>query len=197
MVVREELAAANMLDRTDGYYVNFHAQQKGPYNFLEIKRLYEQSYFPEETLYWQDGMEQWQPLAELCGPPLRVQQKKVAVKRIAIAIGLAVIALVIALMMPWTLVGWRETSQHEFTQQAAYWAARGFIRSELKTRGATVAFDAFNAAAVALSNDDAVASIPCTIFPPHANDQRAVWRVSMHFDRRKYEWGATSLEQVK
>ena len=113
---------------SEEYYVHLNGQQKGPYTLAQLMGLYAKGFIPEETLYWMDGFDQWQPVADLCGPSLRVWRKKSNKKKISISIGLVLAAGLLAFFGPLVRDGWRETNQRRFTAEAAYWKARGFVR---------------------------------------------------------------------
>jgi len=57
---------------SEEYFIHVQGEQKGPYTFPQLKRLYEKNLIPEETLYWRDGMEQLEPVSDLCGKRRRV-----------------------------------------------------------------------------------------------------------------------------
>lgn len=179
---------------TETYYVHIHGEQKGPYTFLELKRLYEQSFFPAETLYWQDGMDQWLPVSELCGPTLR-ERKKRSRSRLLVLLGVVLVcALALALISPILIDGWKEASQHEFTDAAAYWKAREFVRGELKKQNATVSFEPGQ---VTMGANTAEVTLPCIVFPSGAGSRRAKWRATMRFDPAQRQWSGVVAGEIK
>src|SRR5260221_4662987 len=51
------------------FYLHLEGEQRGPYSIPHIDHMLNSGLIPEETLYWREGLEQWQPvtsLAQLC-----------------------------------------------------------------------------------------------------------------------------------
>lgn len=180
----------------EAYYVHVHGEQKGPYTFVELKRLYERSFFPEETLFWQDGMEQWLPVAELCGPTLRERKRQSRARMIVYGIAALAVVAILAFIAPTVVEGWREAAPRaDFTDVAAYWKARDFVRSELRKQNTNVDFEEGKIALDAINRTAAV-TLPCTVFRSGARGRHTVWRASMRFDPAQHQWSGVAADEV-
>ena len=47
------------------FYVHVQGEQRGPYTIPQIDHMLNSGLIERETLYWREGMEQWQPVTEL------------------------------------------------------------------------------------------------------------------------------------
>jgi hypothetical protein len=175
---------------SEQYYLHLDGGQKGPYTFAQLKGLYDKSLIAEETLYWRDGLDQWQPVTDLCGPPLKARRKDRRKKQMISGGILVALALFAASFFPLIRDGWKEAAQDEFTAEAAYWKARGYIRQEVKTKhNATVSFDSLDRSKIELTGKtEASAIISGTIFPPIGSAVATGWRARLQFDPKEKEW---------
>jgi len=173
---------------SEEYFIHIQGEQKGPYTFPQLKQLYEKNLIPEETLYWQDGMEQLQPVAELCGGQRRERLRRLRRLRIGGLIAAGVIALVLAWFAPVLNEGWRELTERNFTAESAYWLARGFVREDVKRQGASVAFEQYQDAAVTLTGTEATVTLPGELFGNDGAGIKKIWRVRMTYDESLREW---------
>jgi hypothetical protein len=180
------------------YFIHVHGEQKGPYTLSQLKHLYDKGFVVEETLYWHDGMEQWLPVSQVCGPPLRTRTKQRRETQFLVGTVLLLSTVVIAYFAPVVREGWKEANQHEFTRQSAYWAARGYLREELKKSKTTVAFDKKGVRTAGLSSNgaEATATLECTVFAPHQPSRRATWQVSVRFNPARQEWLGVAAEEI-
>jgi hypothetical protein len=161
------------------YFIHVQGEQKGPYTFPLLKRLYDKNLIPEETLYWRDGMEQLEPVSDLCGVRKRVKLphlKQLRVTGIVLVVG---IALLTAYCAPVLKDGWREANDRDPTQEGAYWKARGFVREEVREQDASVAFEPYKTAAVTLTG---------TRFGKDGAAQKISWKVAIRYDATRREW---------
>lgn len=177
------------------YYIDIRGEQRGPYSFPQLKRMYDTNLIPEEALYWQDGLEHWQPVADLCGVQrrdrLRLWRQLRGVGLAALVIG----ALATGYCAPIVREGWREMDEQGYTAKAAYWRARGFVRSQAKDQGASVVFDAFSAPGVTLQGGTAASvTLPGTLYPASGPAVHTTWKVSMVYRPERREW---TLPQTK
>ena len=173
---------------SEEYFIHVQGEQKGPYTFPQLKRLYETNLIPEETLYWQEGMEQLQPVSDLCGVTRRVRLQRM--KRLRL-IGMAlvgVVALAAAYCAPVLKDGWREMNERDCTPEGAYWKARGFVREDVKTQDASVAFEPYRAATVTLSGTEATVILPGMLFGKEGAASKMTWKVGMRYDLSRREW---------
>jgi hypothetical protein len=173
---------------SEEYFIHVQGEQKGPYTFPQLKRLYENSLIPEETLYWRDGMEQLQPISDLCGATRRDHLRHLKQLRLTGAILLAGAALVLAYCAPVLKVGWREMNDRDQTQEGAYWRARGFVREVVKKQDASVAFEPLNTAAITLAGSNGTVILSGTLYEKTGAAEKKAWRVAMLYDAQKREW---------
>lgn len=173
---------------SEEYFIHVQGEQKGPYTFPQLKRLYEKNLIPEETLYWRDGMEQLEAVSDLCGNGRRDRLRNLKSLRVTGAVLVALVALVVAYCAPVLKDGWREMNERDWTQEAAYWKARGFVREEIKRQDASVAFDPFQAATVTLTGTEATVILPGTQFGKDGTGAKTTWKVAMRYDADRREW---------
>ena len=169
------------------YFIHVGGEQKGPYTFPQLKRLYEKNLIPEETLYWRDGMEQLEPVADLCGARRHVRLPHLQQLRVTGIVLVVVVALLTAYCAPVLKDGWREANDRDQNAEGAYWKARGFVREEVKTQDASVAFEPFKMATVSLTGTEAAIVLPGTIFEKGGAARKLTWRVVIRYDSRR-EW---------
>lgn len=175
---------------SEEFYIRAHGEQKGPYTFPQLKRLYEKNLLAAETLYWQDGMEQWQPIAQLCESPKKERGRNILRINRKLVLTLAVLAIALgAYFAPAFREAWKETTARGFTRQAAYWKARGFVRDELRKENATVVFDRFDPTAVELLNETgAMVSLVGTVYRADGGQTRSGWRAGLQINPKSKKW---------
>jgi hypothetical protein len=170
------------------YFIHVGGEQKGPYTFPQLKRLYETNLIPEETLYWRDGMEQLEPVSDLCGRRRRSRLRHLKQLRIAGAALVVAVVLVTAYCVPVVKDGWREANERDQTAESAYWRARGFVREDVKRQDESVAFAPFSAASVILSGTEATVVLPGTVFGRDGAARQISWKVLIGYDLARREW---------
>jgi hypothetical protein len=173
---------------SEEYFINVAGEQKGPYTFPQLKGLYEKELIPVETLYWQDGNEQWMPVSELCGErrPDRLRHlKQLRVTGVVLA---AMVILVLSYCAPVLKDGWREMNDRDPTAEGAYWKARGFVREQVKQGDNSVAFDPLSAANIQLSGTEATVILPGTLFGKDSAGSKMTWKVRIQYDMGRREW---------
>jgi hypothetical protein len=173
---------------TAEYFIHVGGEQKGPFSFPELKRLYDRNLIAEETLYWRDGLDQWQPLSDLCGPGAREAQVRRRRGRLLLGTVIPLALLAAAYFGAMIATGWRENNQDQFTARAAYWKARGSIRENLRKAGETVSFGRFETAVITMGENSAEAVIAGTIFGEGETSRPASWKVKLAFDHEQREW---------
>jgi len=180
------------------YYIHIEGKQKGPYSYPQLKHLYDKSLIAEETLYWREGLDQWQPLSDLIGLPLPKQIQKRRRAGLLLLGALLVIACFVAYLAPMLADGWREANQDELTAEAAYWKARGFVRDEIRKQNATVAFDDFSPEQVVFAGErSANVTLPGKVFPRTGTSAAKVWRLALEFRSAQREWHLVKAEELK
>ena len=173
---------------SEEYFIHVQGLQKGPYTFPQLKRLYDTNLIPEETLYWRDGMEQLEPVSDLCGAGRRERLRHLKQLRVTGALLVAAVALATAYCAPVLKDGWREMNDRDQTPEGAYWKARGFVREDVKKQGASVAFEPYQAATVALTGTVAAVVLQGTLFGTDGTGIKRNWRVAIQYDGEQREW---------
>ena len=176
------------------FYVHVQGEQRGPYTIPQLDHMLNSGLIELHTLYWREGMEQWEPVTEL------VVVRKLANPWIKPGITLVVVLVVGALVRifgPITIEGWRETNQHAYTPPAAYWRARDVVRNGVLEKGSVVTFDALATAQVALQPPDAaLVTVRAEVTATNNQTRRRAWRVPMKFDARAREWTGGPAQEV-
>src|SRR6218665_1420739 len=109
------------------FYLHIQGEQRGPYTIPQIDHLLNSGLIAEETLYWREGLDQWQPVTSL----VRLRRKANPWIKPLLTLGvLIVLALILQFFGSVVVIGWRETNQHEYTSNAAYWRARSVVRAD-------------------------------------------------------------------
>src|SRR5688572_9705227 len=158
----------------EAFYLHLQGEQRGPYTIPQIDHLLNSGLIAEETLYWREGLEQWQPVTSL----VRLRRKANPWLKPLIYGG---ICLLLAIMGQFfgsiALVGWREMNQHEYTVTAAYWRARSAIRTFVLPTKAVVDFEDFSEAEVELlPPHGAVVTVKGEVEPSAGQVRSVVWR---------------------
>lgn len=171
------------------FYLHISGEQRGPYTLRHVDHLLNSGLIAQETLYWREGLEQWQPVTQL----VAVREKRNrwwTWKRWAWVFAiLGVLAIPARIFGPVVADGWREANQHEFTAEAAYWRARDVVRNQALPQGALVEFDPFAEGAVALRPPDAArVTLRGSLTERKMPARSAVWNVEMRFAPQDKEW---------
>lgn len=184
-----------MTNSPEVYYLHLSGTQRGPYTIRHIDHLLNSGLIAQETLYWREGLEQWQPVTEL----VVVRQKPDRWKRpVRIAVVLLVLAVPISIFGPVVAEGWREANQHTFTESAAYWRARDVVRNQALPAGALVEFGEFPEATVVLRPPDAARVVLRGELVERGSITRpAVWNVAMRFDPEGREWKGSAVSEAR
>jgi len=173
---------------SEEYLITVQGEQKGPYTFPQLKRLYDKNLIPVETLYWQDGMEQWRAVSDLCGASQQDRLRRLKQLRVTGMVLAAAAALMTAYCAPVLKDGWREMNDPEWTQEGAYWRARGFVREEVKYQDENVAFEPYKIASVVLTGTQATVILPGVLFGKDGTRTTMSWKVGIFYDAEKKEW---------
>jgi hypothetical protein len=66
------------IDKVQSYYICNNDEPKGPYTETQLRAMWLNGLVLASTLYWRDGMAEWQPVAELCdAKPQSTDAKKI------------------------------------------------------------------------------------------------------------------------
>ncbi|MEQ1858722.1 MAG: DUF4339 domain-containing protein [Chthoniobacteraceae bacterium] len=176
----------------EAYYLHVHGEQLGPYTLRQLDHQLQTGLISEDTLYWSENLDQWQPVTQLI--PLR---KKFRPLRAAI---IALVLLVPLGAMAWffgptALDGWREQTQRQYSPEAAYWAARGVVRHELAVANMAPQFLPFSAARVEMGAENtAVVHVEGRALTGAASGQPAAWKVRLRFDPAVRTWSPLPVQ---
>jgi ferric-dicitrate binding protein FerR (iron transport regulator) len=121
-----------MMNTREEFYVHVHGEQLGPYTVRHLDHLLHSGLIPVDTLFWREGLEQWAPITTLV--PLR-RRRRPWMRLVAAAIVLVPVLTFLVCFAPAVADGWREQSQREFSEVAAYWAGRGVWREQSRSMG--------------------------------------------------------------
>lgn len=177
------------------FYLHIQGEQRGPYTIPQIDHLLNSGLIAEETLYWREGLDQWQPVTSL----VRLRKKANPwVRPLLILAVVVVLAAVLQFFGSVIVNEWREINQHEYTERAAYWRARNVIRSGGLPPGSIVQFQTFSKARVEM-----VAPFSATVVlrgdvTSSTDETHAItWSVPMSFDSQNGEWTGGPPQEVK
>jgi hypothetical protein len=167
------------------FFLYLNGAQKGPYTVDQVNHLHRCGLVDDETPFWREGLPKWQPLRIL------LDRKPSPYRWIFVVIGgvlLLGLALFFRLFGGITADAWREMSQTEFTEEAAYYAARGMVRTKLVDSG-LVEFSNRARAEVKLGpGNNAVVTLVGKTRTTNGSTQEGRWRVVLHFSRDRSEW---------
>lgn len=176
------------------FYLHLHGEQRGPYTIRHIDHLLNSGLITDDTLFWREGLEQWQPVTQLVAR--RTPQNRWRKPIIACLIALPVL-LLLQVFGSITLEGWREANQSEFSPKAAYWRARDVVRHQAVPAGAVVDFAELEEAAVELRpNEGAKVLLRGELINGVSNVTQATWEVQMRYDPQAKEWSGVSARKV-
>jgi len=171
------------------FYLHLAGAQQGPYTIPQIDHLLNSGLIGIETLYWREGLEQWEPVTSLV--PLRKKPRRWVRPALAAAALLA-LAVPVRLFGPVLLDGWHEANQHSFSTAAAYWRARDVVRAEVRKRGMLVEFAPLSEARVALQPPEAAqVRLRGSIVDARGKAAALAWEVAMRFDPDAAEWSGS------
>jgi hypothetical protein len=176
------------------FYLHIQGAQRGPYTIPQIDHLLNSGLIGQETLYWREGLDQWQPVTDLVA--LRKRANPWIKPGIALGVALIFLAL-LRVFGPIALMGWHEANQHEYTARAAYWRARETVRNHRLAPGILVEFAPFEQATVQLS-PPALADVVLRAEMSGADGgtQSASWRVTMKYDGQSREWTGGAIQNI-
>jgi hypothetical protein len=175
------------------FYLHIHGEQRGPYTVPQIDHLLNSGLIAEETLYWREGLDQWQPVTTL----VKLRRPGRNWKKLAIV---GVILLFVAVVGQFfgsvALLGWREANQHEYTPQAAYWRARGIVRSEALPPGTVIEFQKIGKTYVTMKPPaEAAVRLEAEVVESAGEGRKFTWDVEMKFDPQAREWSGDFTQE--
>jgi hypothetical protein len=176
------------------FYLHLQGEQRGPYTIPQIDHLLNSGLIGEETLYWREGLEQWQPVTSL----VKIRRKTKPWGRSLLILSIVIlVASVLHFFGSIAVVGWRETNQHEYTESAAYWRARGIVRNEGLPDGAIVQFKGEARAKVEmLPPKSAKVFVQGDVTTKTGETIPSAWNVPLEFDFKNGEWTGGPVQKT-
>jgi hypothetical protein len=178
------------------FYLHIQGEQRGPYTIPQVDHLLNSGLIAEETLYWREGLDQWQPVTTL----VKLRRKKNPWGKRFLILGIvAIVAVVLQFFLSIAWVGWREKNQHEYTKAGAYWRARDTVRyGGVLPEGAIVQFHGLSKAQVELEPPQSAVVILHGEVTLHSGEMHTVtWNVPMKFDLQNGEWTGGSARETQ
>ena len=169
------------------YFLHIDGTQRGPYTVAQIDHMVNTGIVSPESMFWCEGLDQWQPVSQLIVPKAEVAKRRI---RISARVMFAAFAACVAVWMLWPLIhqGWREQHQIEPTQEAAYWRARGVLR-ETFGKFTSIIFEPFDASKVRLRDGHrAAVELSAQTKRFGGVPMQGRWLVELEYDTRLNEW---------
>ncbi len=169
------------------FFIYHNGEQRGPYTAAQINHLHRCNFVDDDTLYWREGLEQWQPVGQIV---LRRKHRKRLLFWFILLGVIAVLAPLVMFFGPIIADGWRELTSGDFTSESAWWRARGLVREQLP-KGTQVSFDPLSTAQVTLQDHDGAAVVlGGALTQPSGAGEHGAWRVLLRYDESRGTWGA-------
>jgi hypothetical protein len=177
------------------FYLHIQGEQRGPYTIPQIDHLLNSGLIAEETLYWREGLDQWQPVTSL----VRLRRKANPWIKPLITLGIVLIlGAILQFFGSIVVVGWRETNQHEYTARAAYWRARSVVRSGGLPEGAIVQFQGWSKAKVEMHPPQAATVVLRGEITSRTGESHlSAWSVPMNFDPQNAEGTGGPVQEIQ
>jgi hypothetical protein len=167
------------------FFIYHNGEQRGPYTAKQVNHLHRCGFIDDDTLYWREGLEQWQPISQIVLQ--RRRRNRLLIWSVALGI-LAALALFVWLFGPVTADAWRELTSGEFTEESAWWRSRGLVRDQLH-KGSTIRFDPFSDARATLhGKEGATVILGGTLTNSAGTTEHAEWRVRLRYDVDRGIW---------
>jgi hypothetical protein len=185
------------------YFLYLDGIQRGPYTVFQIGHMVNSGIVDAEALFWCEGLEQWQPVAQLITPKQEVRRRRVRLSLTMLGVFVGLGLLGVALWPVFREV-WREQHQVEKAPEAAYWRARGVMRERFG-RWTPVKFVAFDPSQVRWEGPSEATVellVQSGARPRSGSDARQEsgqerWRVRVRYDDRLKMWTPSAVEPLK
>lgn len=170
------------------FHIKNGETQRGPYTLEHINHLAKCGMIKEGTLFWREGMEDWEPITRI----LKIGRKKLPSIFWKITAGLAVTITVFLLLFGRvTLEAWRELTSSEFSVEGAWWRARGLVREQLP-KGEHVEFAPFNSKEVQIDDSKQAVVLVTGRVTGSQGEKPATWEVKLRYNPERSDWSAWS-----
>lgn len=161
------------------FFIYHNGEQRGPYTAAQVNHLHRCAFIDDETLYWREGLEQWQPVGQIV---LRRKRRNRRLFWHLIAGTILAAVLFVKIFGGVTADRWRELTSAELTNESAWWRARGLIREALPS-GTDVQFEPFAASNVTFPDPrHAVVILRGQLSMPGGKSEQEAWRVALRFE---------------
>ncbi len=166
------------------YFLYLDGVQRGPYTVSQIGHMVNSGIVHPDALFWCEGLDQWQPVAQLITPKEEIQKRRIRLS-FGVILYLGVGVLILLSVYPSLKQGWREQHQVEKTAQGAYWRARGVLREHLGWFS-SVSFADYQSPDVRFHGEgDALVDLHLERVTA---GKPAHWKVRVHYDDRLKMW---------
>jgi len=105
---------------SESYYLKVEGQMRGPYSLPQLRRLYLRGFVAPQTPFWQDGMEELQPVEALFARPPTDWRAVMLRTLLAGAVGTVLLVLFLALWRDRILEFADSPEVGEFLRKAIY-----------------------------------------------------------------------------
>ncbi|NBV85223.1 MAG: DUF4339 domain-containing protein [Verrucomicrobia bacterium] len=169
------------------YFLYVDGVQKGPYTVGHIGHMVNSGIVHSSAMFWCEGLEQWQPVTQLIVPKHEEKRRRLNVSAWILAVVLGGL-LLFWLAFPTLQEGWREQHQIEQSPLAAYWSARGMVRSHVGWFTG-LRFREFNPECVTITADGhASVVLEAEVSRGSSAERLGRWEVGLRFDKRLQAW---------
>jgi hypothetical protein len=172
----------------EDYLIKVQEEQRGPYTYPQLKQLYDKNLIPEDTLYWKDGMEEWQAVSDLCGAERRSRLRRLKQLRITGVVLIALAGLGLGYCGTVLKDGWREMNERSWDANGAYWRARGFVREDVKKQDGSAGFEPIESATVTVTGTEATVILPGVLYGKDGSTTKTTWKVAINYDAARRDW---------
>jgi hypothetical protein len=178
------------------YHLQVQGERRGPYTLRQIDHQLNAGIIGEDTLFVREGMEDWAPVTNIV--IRRRPRRKWKFRGLTIAF-ICFLVVIGRFLLPGIVEAWRELSQFQYTERAAYWRARDAVRHQALAPGALIRFGAFEEARISLDPETAgaVVHLPGELTVQGGERQVHAWQVELSFDHEKKLWTATSVVEER
>lgn len=167
------------------FFIYHNGEQRGPFTAAQINHWHRCGFIDDETLYWREGLEQWQPVGQI------VLRRKRRNRRLFWYILLGVLVAILFFVRffgPVVSEWWSEHTTGGLSEDAAWWRARGLVRDQLPS-GTRVQFDPFASAKITMhENVNADVVLGGTLIDSSGKTQHAAWRVLLRYEESRDNW---------
>ena len=176
--------------------MHINGSQRGPYTVDQIDHMVNKGIVSAESMFWCEGLDQWQPVSQLIVPKVEVVKRRIRIS--ARLVGLMLLgAVLLGAIWPLVYEGWKEQHQVDLTQEAAYWRARGVLRATFG-KFTSVLFEPFAPANVRLhGGKQASVQISAQTKRLGGAPMQGKWLVELEYDPRLKEWRPSLLPNEK